>query len=133
MVDDHHDFYHAIAQNLFLNPALAREISLQWEYWHQIHLQIARCLYQTSKLKGFSRTLFPGTAQGHDPSDSHLPLPSWIESLFGMTAAYSNSDDMLDEEDGETLPKEVVADADLVVQLFENISLQDNHDINTYS
>ena len=50
-----------------------------------------------------------------------------------MTAAYSNSDDMLDEEDGETLPKEVVADADLVVQLFENISLQDNHDINTYS
>jgi hypothetical protein len=77
--------------------------------------------------------LFPGTAQASDPSNSHLPLPSWIESIFGMTAAYSNLDDMLDEEDGETFPKEVVAGADLIVQLFKNISLQDNHDIDTYS
>jgi hypothetical protein len=127
MIDDHRDFYRAVARNIITKSDLAHELSLQWEFRHKIHLQIARRLYQTSKLKDFSGTLFPGNVEGRDPvCDSHLPLPSWMESIFGMTVMHD--DDMSDGEDEETVSKEIVADADLVVQLFENIDIQDNID-----
>jgi hypothetical protein len=41
MIDDHVDFYHAVAFNLFSNPALAHELSCQWEYRTHIHTVIA--------------------------------------------------------------------------------------------
>ncbi|KAF8225562.1 hypothetical protein L208DRAFT_1227063, partial [Tricholoma matsutake] len=53
MIDDHYDFHHAVARHIFTNPTLAHELLLQWEFQHQIHLQITHHLYQTSQLKGF--------------------------------------------------------------------------------
>ena len=38
MINDHYDFHHAVARHIFTNPILAHELSLQWEFRHQIHL-----------------------------------------------------------------------------------------------
>jgi hypothetical protein len=60
MIDDHHDYFHAIAANIFVDSSLACELSWQWEFRCRIHSQIASCLLQTSQLKGFTGTLLPG-------------------------------------------------------------------------
>jgi hypothetical protein len=40
MIDDHVDYYCAIASNLFQNPALTHELSCRWEYHTCIHANI---------------------------------------------------------------------------------------------
>jgi hypothetical protein len=66
MIDDHRDFHCAISANIIIDPALARELSCQWEYRHQIHSQIASRLRQTSRLNGFTGALLPGTREGQE-------------------------------------------------------------------
>lgn len=82
MMDDHIDFYRAIALNLFRNSSLAHELSCQWEYRSRIHMSIAQRLQQTSRLTGFTGTLFPGSRDGCDSSfDCGVPLPPWAGVL----------------------------------------------------
>ena len=127
MIDDHHDLYHAIAANMIIDPALAHELSSQWEYRQQIHSQIAYRLRQTSQLKGFTGTLLPGAREGQDLIyDTTVRPPCWVETIFGLVETYDERDET---ENNKNLPKEVVADSDLVLQLLENISLQDDIDI----
>jgi hypothetical protein len=122
MVDDHQDFYHAIAANIIVDPHLTRELSSQWEFHQQIHLQIARRLHQTSCLKGFTGTLSHSTREGHELTHNAFVMPPWLEGIFGLVKTYN-------EVDGdEDMPKEVVANSDLVVQLLENITFQDDLD-----
>jgi hypothetical protein len=68
MIDDHRNYYRTIAANIIVDPALAHELSRQWEYHNNIHSQIASRLRQTSQLKGFTGTLLPGTREGDEPS-----------------------------------------------------------------
>ena len=121
MIDDHVDFYHAIASNLFRNPSLAHELSRQWEYRTHIHTTIARRLRLTSQLKGFTGVLFPGTREGRDPELNYgVPLPPWASCVLGLvelTVEYRES-----EEDDDLLPRELDVDTDLVIQLMEKIS-----------
>jgi hypothetical protein len=133
MIDDHHDFYCAISANIIVEPALARELSCQWEYHHQIHSQIASRLRQTSRLKGFTGTLLPGTREGRKLMDTARGgLPGWATDIFGLVESYDEVDKMEVEEEetehDEVLPKEVVVDSDLILQLLENISVQDTLD-----
>jgi hypothetical protein len=135
MIDDHQDFHHAISAIIIIEPALARELSYQWEYCHQIHSQIASQLCQMSQLNGFTGTLLPGTCEGQELAYMvKAGLPSWAMDIFGLIETYDEVDPMEIEvetmEDEEVLPKEVIADSDLVLQLLENISLQDN--LNSY-
>ncbi|KAF8241011.1 hypothetical protein L208DRAFT_1054353, partial [Tricholoma matsutake] len=53
MINDHHDFYHAISANIMTDPALAWELSSQWEAHDQVYSQITSRLHQTLQLKGF--------------------------------------------------------------------------------
>ena len=134
MIDDHHDFHRAISAKIIIDPALARELSCQWEYRHQIHSQIASRLRQTSRLNGFTGTLLPGTCEGRELVYTvKAGLPNWATDIFGLVETYDEVDQMMEieveaTEDDEVMPKEVVADSDLVLQLLENISLQDNLD-----
>ena len=126
MVDDHRDYHRTISAHIIVNPALASELSYQWQHREQIHSKIARRLHQTSWLKGFTGTLLPGTREGSEGTfDVTESLPRWIEDVFGLVVTYDEEDD--DDEHA----KEVVADSGLVVQLLENISMSDEVDINS--
>ncbi|KAJ7799126.1 hypothetical protein B0H14DRAFT_2180051, partial [Mycena olivaceomarginata] len=50
-----------------------------------IHEAILERLVRTSRLPGFSGTLFPGERLGRDPIlTSSYPLPSWAEKTLGL-------------------------------------------------
>jgi hypothetical protein len=131
MMDDHVDFYRAVASNLFRNPSLAHELSCQWEYCTRIHMSIAQRLQQTSRLKGFTGTLFPGSRDGRDSSfNCGVPLPPWagVLGLVEITVEVDASRrdhmdegpgmDNSDDNDG-IVPRELDIDTDLVIQLME--------------
>ena len=123
MIDDHVDFYRAVASNLFRNPSLAHELSCQWEYCTRIYTTIARRLCLTSGLKGFTGTLFPGSREGRDPNfNSGIPLPPWagVLGLVEIVVEYDESE--RDELDDDTIPRELDVDTDLVIQLMEHIN-----------
>jgi hypothetical protein len=127
MIDDHVDFYHAIASNLLSNPPLAHELSCQWEYHTRIHTTIAQRLQLTSKLKGFTGTLFFGLRDGrYSTLNCGVPLPPWAD-VFGLTEVTVVVDDVdgrsdtLDDDDG-IIPRELDVDTDLVIQLMECIN-----------
>jgi hypothetical protein len=58
-------------------------------------------------------------------------LPNWATDIFGLVETCDEVDQMEIEgeaiEHDEVLAKEVVADSDLVLQLLENISLQEDN------
>ena len=136
MIDDHHDFYHAIGANIIVEPALAHELSCQWEYCHQIHSKITSWLHQTSQLKGFTGTLLPGTQEGNKLMDmARGGLPGWATDIFGLVESFDKVEEVdrmeVKEEElehDEVVPKEVVVDSDLILQLLKNISVQDTLD-----
>ena len=129
MINDHHDFHRAISANIITNPALAHELSCQWEYRHRIHSRIAFQLHQTSRLRGFTGTLLPGTCEGPElVFTTKAGLPNWATDIFGLVETYDEVEQMEDEvedDDAFALPKEA---GDLVIQLLENISVHDNLD-----
>ena len=125
MIDEHVDFYRAIASNLFRNPSLAHELSCQWEYRTHIHTTIARRLWLTSRLRGFTGTLFPGSQEGRDPNlNCGIPLPPWAPGVLGLVelAIEYDESEMEESEDDSVLPRELDVDTDLVIQLMERIS-----------
>jgi hypothetical protein len=60
MLDDHVDYVRAIRNHIMIAPDLAHELSQQWVQRTRINDSIASRLGQTSRLAGFSGTLFPG-------------------------------------------------------------------------
>ena len=135
MIDNHQNYYHTIATNIIVNPALACELLHQWEYHNNIHSQIASWLHQTSWLKGFTGTLLPGTCERDEPSFIEGGLLQWAINIFGLVEMHEQVDTTDDTEDmmeNEESAKEVAAnESDLVIQLLENILLQDNLDISS--
>jgi hypothetical protein len=127
MIDDHQDFHRAISTNIIIDPALAQELSYQWEYRHQIHSQIASRLRQTSRLNGFTGTLLPGTREGRELVYTEGGLPKWATDIFGFVETYDEVDGIENPEDA-TEHDEVLPNSDLVLQLLENISVQDTVD-----
>ena len=53
MIDKRADFYHAIANTLFVDPRLASYLSRKWEHHNEVSTHIAHRLYKTSQLVGF--------------------------------------------------------------------------------
>ena len=136
MIDDHRDFYCAISANLIINCVLAHGLSSQWESHQTIRSQIALHLRQTSRLKGFTSTLLPGTREGHNyDCNGTIGLPYWVESIFGLVEIHNergDTDEMGDDHDeGSTGIREAVVDSDLVLQLLKNLTLQDDLDKHT--
>jgi hypothetical protein len=130
MIDDHRDFYRAVAANILQDPHLASELSHQWKYRQAIHAKIVSRLHQTSRLKGFTGTLLPSVREGCDAEVMGVGgLPGWAHIIFEHVETYDEvefGDTGNNDEDGNL--KEVVGDSGLVVQLLENIALQDGVD-----
>jgi hypothetical protein len=130
MVDDHVDYHRAIASNIISNPALASELSRQWEYRMQINAQIAIRLRETGNLKGFTGSLLPGTREGRDPAlNEDVPLPPWAEQILGLVEVSVEYEEEAPPGDRdldwhtveEVVGRQLDIDMDLVVQLVENL------------
>lgn len=78
MYDEHADYYHTISRLLMSHPSLAYELSRRWQYRTRVHIHIASCLYQTSRLPGFTGSLKTGQHVDRHSNIVHdLPLPPW--------------------------------------------------------
>ncbi|KAJ7815528.1 hypothetical protein B0H14DRAFT_2603415 [Mycena olivaceomarginata] len=119
-IDEHVDFYRAIAAACITQPHLARELSERWTFKSRIHEAILERLVKTSRLPGFSGTLFPGERLGRDPIlTSSYPLPSWAEKTLGLTQVVVQYD-----EDEEDAVRELDGlDVDDMIQIMETLDV----------
>ncbi|KAJ7784896.1 hypothetical protein DFH07DRAFT_947968 [Mycena maculata] len=97
MLDDHTDYYHAIARTIIPDPALARELQRQWAFCTRINTSIAARLELTARLHGFTGSLFPGEREGRDAAlRNGIPPPLWLEQVLHLrtvTVEYEEPDD----------------------------------------
>ncbi|KAJ7732772.1 hypothetical protein DFH07DRAFT_755155, partial [Mycena maculata] len=138
MLDDHVDYYRAIAKTLIPHPALAHELQRQWTFRTRINTSIAARLELTARLKGFTGSLFPGEREGRDVGlrDGIAP-PLWLEEVLHLrtlTVEYEEPDDAdhLNTAERRTYDVEGMAregdfDESLVIDLLENLSTADNN------
>lgn len=129
MIDDHRAYYRAISSNIITDPVLANMLSHQWEFRNHIHTRIAARLHQTSQLKGFTGMLLPGVWKGYDSSSDAGGLPPWAGDVLGLVETY---EDLEAQYTDKELAREVVTNSNLILQLLENISLQDDIDIQNF-
>lgn len=121
LYDDHVDHFRAIHANKTLNPSLSHEIFLRWQYRSKIHEEIVKRILQTSKLVGFSGSLFYGQRKGRDVSlNADIPPPSWV-TILGITQVEVDITDV----DDSAFDNEDDADTDGFVDLLNIISLDD--------
>ena len=94
MLDEHVEYYHAIARRITSDPPFAHELTVRWAYRNRIHTKIASRLQQVARLPHFSGTLSSGQHTGRVlPWSLDVPLPSW--------ATYSASTDTNETESKE--------------------------------
>lgn len=125
LYDDHVDHYRAVCANIITDPTLAFEMSTRSQYRNKIHEEIVKRLLQTSRLPGFSGSLFHGERRGRDPLlNIDIPPPFWMTGILGITQVEV---DILEEDDvvtnGDT-DLGVDIDTDAIISLIEDVSIQ---------
>ena len=125
LYDDHVDHFRAIQANKTVNPSLSHEIFLRWQYRSKIHEEVVKRVLQTSKLVGFSGSLFYGQRKGRDVSlNADIPPPSWV-TLLGITQVEVDITDVDDSAVDNEDENEDNADTDGFVDLLNIFSLDD--------
>lgn len=66
MLDEHIDYYHAIADHIISDPVFAHELSTRWAYRDRIHSNISARLQQVARLPRFSGNLASGRRMGQE-------------------------------------------------------------------
>ncbi|KAJ7853298.1 hypothetical protein B0H14DRAFT_2354415, partial [Mycena olivaceomarginata] len=133
LIDEHVDYYRAISANLIVNPPLATELQKRWRHACRVSGSICRRIALTSRLVGFSGSIFPGTREGRDPTlRDGVPPPSWLATELGvvlMDVEYEEAVDPdacvipPDDDDGsELVVRELDVDEDNLVQLMDHLS-----------
>ena len=118
MIDEHADFYHAIANTLFVDPPLASYLSRKWEHHNEVSTHIAHRLYKTSQLVGFSGSLEPGQRVGRASTRKpSVPLPDWAIAVSVEQGTLQRSG-----EEESAAQGDVDAEAEAVVQFMESLS-----------
>ncbi|KAJ6563493.1 hypothetical protein B0H10DRAFT_2115144 [Mycena sp. CBHHK59/15] len=137
MYDEHVDYWRAIAANLITNPPVAHALSCDWEARDRVNSSIAKRLVQTSRLNGFTGTLFPGEREGRDVSlRDGIPPPPWLISEVRLTTVaveYEEDDNEMSaaerrEYDASGLAREADFDGNLMVDLMENLTTHGDDD-----
>ncbi|OBZ70726.1 hypothetical protein A0H81_09508 [Grifola frondosa] len=78
MIDNHVNYYRAIAAASIVDLTLAHELLCHWLYLDHIHENVAHRLFKTSQLHGFCGRLRYGCRVGQDTSlINGIPLPLW--------------------------------------------------------
>jgi hypothetical protein len=139
MYDDHVDYYRAISANIVTNPTLAYNLSRIWRGRTRINTAIAMRLALTSRLVGFTGSLFPGEREGRDPAlRDGIPPPTWLGQVLHLATIpieYEEGDE--DDTRGMTemeqrtyhangLAREQDFDDNLVVELMETLTTGDD-------
>lgn len=135
MVDEHVDFYWAITGNIIVNPALAVELQKRWLHAARISTSICKRLVSTSRLVGFSGSVFPGVREGRDPNRADgVPPPLWLSSVLGVAqivVEYEDQEMDLEPEynerdESDLVIRELDIDEDNLVELMEHLSTFDD-------
>ncbi|KAJ7697393.1 hypothetical protein B0H17DRAFT_928404 [Mycena rosella] len=134
LVDEHINYYKAIAATLLVNPPLATELQHRWLHATRIGVSIAKRLASTGKLTGFSGSFFPGVREGCDPErGDNVPPPHWLAAILGieqLQAEYEENGgptlDMEPEYNEEQMDGLVIRELDVgeenLVELMEHLS-----------
>ena len=124
MRDTHVNFYHAISTNMIVNCAIARQLSVEWEYQDRINESIVVRLVQASRLHGFSGSLSFGTrADSGCTSNADVPMPAWSSLLDDHG---NENPSIVPDLELEDIPRELDVDTELVVQFMERINILDS-------
>lgn len=130
MYDTHVDYYLAIQRCTSDQPALAHELTRQWQYEERINEAIVRKLVQTAQLVKFSGDLHIGCRVGREPVTVEVPPPSWLSLLTTFAIPLSTSSTPCEEAnalhtgaDNDDVARELQVDADTIIQLYENLNM----------
>ncbi|KAJ7506484.1 hypothetical protein B0H11DRAFT_1903850 [Mycena galericulata] len=84
--------------------------------------------FKTSRLPGFTGTLFPGHRTGRDPAiNTSYPLPPWATGTLGLRQVVVEYEE---ENDAADTSRELEGvDGDMMVQLFENLEISTIEDL----
>ncbi|KAF7369453.1 hypothetical protein MVEN_00274700 [Mycena venus] len=136
LIDEHIDYYRAIAANIIVNPPLTTELQRRWRHASHISAAICRRISQTSRLVGFSGTVFPGQREDRDPTLSDgIPPPYWLAMELGvvlMEVKYNEGADLdasrptEEDDDLDLVVRELEVDEDNIVQLMDHLSTFDD-------
>ncbi|KAJ6521710.1 hypothetical protein B0H19DRAFT_973878 [Mycena capillaripes] len=135
LVDEHVDFYRAIAANIIVNLPLATELQRRWRHTSRVSTAIARRIAQTSKLVGFSGTIFPGQRENRDPTlGDGIPPPYWLRTELRVMLMEVEYDESVDlnassrptDDDSELVVRELDVDEDNIVRLMDHLSTFDD-------
>ncbi|CAK5283134.1 unnamed protein product [Mycena citricolor] len=118
MLDEHADFYRAIASNMIMDPVLAWELSCRWMQKSRINEAVMERLVKTSRLPGFSGSLLPGERVGRDATiTTACPLPDWAKMVLGLEVVEL---ELEEDNNAAEVPRELQGlDEDLVVDLMD--------------
>ena len=125
LYDDYIDYYRAVTKHIITNPALASELSAQWSYRERLHEVIVKWLIQTSRLAGFSGSLFHGQRLGRDRSlNENIPPPSWVMHLLGITEVEVEYDEEPATVVENVQDPEDEVDTDIFIELLEDLAVR---------
>lgn len=121
-IDEHVDFYRAIRANYLTRPHVSWELSEQWVYKSRIYGSITERIVKTSRLPGFSGSLFPGERVGRDPNiNLDYPLPPWARHLLGLSQIVV---EYIEDNDDEDRPRELDGlDSEHMIQLMDSLDV----------
>jgi hypothetical protein len=132
LVDEHVDYYRAIAANFITNPPLAMELQKRWHHASRVSAAICRHLALTSRLVNFSGSVFPGQCKDKDPERGDgVPPPQWLTSELGVTLMSVEYEDAAKPDpqpipDNKDIEGVVIRDLDVkdnrLVQLMDHLS-----------
>ncbi|KAJ7040517.1 hypothetical protein C8F04DRAFT_1253819 [Mycena alexandri] len=120
LVDEHVDYYRAIATNLITNPPLAAELQRRWRRASRISAAICKRIKQTSNLVGFSGTIFPGQREDRDPNlGDGVPPPYWLAQQLGVTTMAVYYEEVPDGEAGSERHLQAEDDSEPVIRVLD--------------
>ena len=124
LYDDYVDYYRAVSRYVMTNPSLAHEIFTRWCYRQRLHEVIVKRLIQTSKLPGFSGTLFHGERKGRDPTlNANIPPPPWVTETLGISEVVVEYEELLVTDPHAIPAADGDIDTDVFVELLENLAV----------
>ncbi|KAJ7175613.1 hypothetical protein C8R46DRAFT_1030650 [Mycena filopes] len=132
LVDEHIDYYKAIAATLLVNPRLATELQRRWRHASRVSAAICKRTALTSRLVGFSGSIFPGQRQDCDPNlGDGVPPPYWLATQLGVTTMAVEYEDpdptVLDDDDESGLVlRGLDVEEDSIVDLMDHLNTFDD-------
>jgi hypothetical protein len=120
LVDEHIHYYKAISANIIVDPPLATELQKRWLCASRASAAICKRIALTSRLVGFSGSIFPGQREDLDPDHGDgVPPPYWLATELGVMQMSVEYEEVGELNPGSTLSSDEDDDSGLVVRELE--------------